>query len=538
MFTLDQGGALGAVVRRVPAAVRADAGRSRAPDPRLRRWPGGLQRRGHAPRRARRLVRSALCLQPRRDRGADRGDLRQRSSSRRAATPTSSSGGTASRRSTSSARSGCGRCASSWRTTTRARRRAATSTPALPVAAVRGRQLRPGALLAPAVPLQRAVRRGVPPRVDPRDVPRRRRGPHLPAARAGRLALAVRRGLRRAKRARPARRRRSSGWPTSSSAAGTRCCGCAGAQPPLERGNGASAVLRQSRRSSRPPTRTASASRASTTRTSRSPRGCCRRAMRPHVAAVYAFARAADDFADEGTLAPAERYRAARRLEGAAARAGARRRVEHRSVPTASSPPSPQTRRLCELDIQLFDDLLSAFRQDVETRRYAEWAGGPRLLPPIGEPGRTPRPRHRRPSRPRRRAGIGRPVHGAAAGQLLAGLRRRLPPRPDSTCPPKSAAAGGPRKAISPRASGPRPGARPSTRPCGGRASSSTRAGPVADLVTRPAALRAAPDMAGRHADPRPRGGAGPRPARVPPDAGRRRRARGLLWRAIRWRGR
>ena len=32
-------------------------------------------------------------------------------------------------------------------------------------------------------------------------------------------------------------------------------------------------------------------------------------AMRPHVAAVYAFARAADDFADEGTLEPAERYR-------------------------------------------------------------------------------------------------------------------------------------------------------------------------------------------------------------------------------------
>src|SRR5580765_3764391 len=29
--------------------------------------------------------------------------------------------------------------------------------------------------------------------------------------------------------------------------------------------------------------------------------------MRPHVAAVYAFARVADDFADEGSLAPAER---------------------------------------------------------------------------------------------------------------------------------------------------------------------------------------------------------------------------------------
>ena len=31
------------------------------------------------------------------------------------------------------------------------------------------------------------------------------------------------------------------------------------------------------------------------------------RAMRPHVAAVYAFARAADDFADEGRRPQAER---------------------------------------------------------------------------------------------------------------------------------------------------------------------------------------------------------------------------------------
>ena len=29
--------------------------------------------------------------------------------------------------------------------------------------------------------------------------------------------------------------------------------------------------------------------------------------MRPHVAAIYAFARAADDFADEGDRTPAER---------------------------------------------------------------------------------------------------------------------------------------------------------------------------------------------------------------------------------------
>jgi hydroxysqualene synthase len=95
-------------------------------------------------------------------------------------------------------------------------------------------------------------------------------------------------------------------------------------------------------------------------------------AVRPHVAAVYAFARAADDFADEGDLPPAERYRL---LDDWRARL-------HAPAPPATSPDATdrvfaavaQTRRQCDLDIQLFDDLLSAFRQDVETRRYAEWS--------------------------------------------------------------------------------------------------------------------------------------------------------------------
>ena len=45
----------------------------------------------------------------------------------------------------------------------------------------------------------------------------------------------------------------------------------------------------------------------------------------------------------------------------------------------------------------------------------------------------------------------------------------------------------------------------------------------------RPAAPGAAPDLAGRHAHPRPRVGAGPQPAAVAPDA-RRRRLPALLW--------
>jgi hydroxysqualene synthase len=96
-------------------------------------------------------------------------------------------------------------------------------------------------------------------------------------------------------------------------------------------------------------------------------------AMRPHVAAVYAFARAADDFADEGTLAPAERYRLLDDWK---------QRLHAPPPPPGSADPADlvfaavaATRERCGLDIRLFDDLLSAFRQDVETRRYAEWAG-------------------------------------------------------------------------------------------------------------------------------------------------------------------
>jgi phytoene synthase len=96
-------------------------------------------------------------------------------------------------------------------------------------------------------------------------------------------------------------------------------------------------------------------------------------AMRPHVAAVYAFARAADDFADEGTLAPAERYRLLddwkRRLHAPPPARGGTDPADLVFAAVAG------TRERCGLDIRLFDDLLSAFRQDVETRRYAEWAG-------------------------------------------------------------------------------------------------------------------------------------------------------------------
>jgi phytoene synthase len=115
-------------------------------------------------------------------------------------------------------------------------------------------------------------------------------------------------------------------------------------------------------------------------------------AMRPHIAAIYAFARTADDFADEPGLAPAERLRLldawGRELRGSAREF---REFEHGS---AEFPPEiakngseihvsradpvflalGQTIRDFRLPLSLFEDLLSAFRQDVTTTRYETWA--------------------------------------------------------------------------------------------------------------------------------------------------------------------
>ena len=105
-------------------------------------------------------------------------------------------------------------------------------------------------------------------------------------------------------------------------------------------------------------------------------------AMRPHVAAIYAFARAADDFADEGDRAPAERLAL---LDDWGSRLAAS--VPHGpGIPTSAQrlAPSPyadavflalgHTIRSCSLPVPLFEDLLSAFRQDVVRKRYGTWA--------------------------------------------------------------------------------------------------------------------------------------------------------------------
>ena len=94
--------------------------------------------------------------------------------------------------------------------------------------------------------------------------------------------------------------------------------------------------------------------------------------MRPHVAAIYAFARIADDMADEGTRPAADRLADLddweRRLDAAAGQ-----------VPSPQDARADvflalrQTMRDCGLPAQLFRDLLSAFRQDVTQTRYATW---------------------------------------------------------------------------------------------------------------------------------------------------------------------
>src|SRR5262245_40427044 len=98
--------------------------------------------------------------------------------------------------------------------------------------------------------------------------------------------------------------------------------------------------------------------------------------MRPHVAAVYAFARVADDIADEGS-APAEDRRARldawqRRLHAAvAAEATEGAPHEHDDLVLIALAHSI---RALDLPITLVDDLVSAFGQDTMTSRYASWA--------------------------------------------------------------------------------------------------------------------------------------------------------------------
>ncbi|QAU34405.1 squalene synthase HpnC [Janthinobacterium sp. 17J80-10] len=90
--------------------------------------------------------------------------------------------------------------------------------------------------------------------------------------------------------------------------------------------------------------------------------------LRPAVAAIYAFARSADDLADEGDLQPQERL---------AALAAYARQLDHIDHGTPVEDPmfAALARVAAEyaLPVQPLRDLLSAFSQDVVTPRYADF---------------------------------------------------------------------------------------------------------------------------------------------------------------------
>jgi len=95
--------------------------------------------------------------------------------------------------------------------------------------------------------------------------------------------------------------------------------------------------------------------------------------MRPAISAIYAFARTADDYADEPGREPAERLRLLDRwLDRLHAAASGH-------TPVSDAPEDliflalGDAMRAHRLPVGLFEDLLSAFRQDVTVSRYQTW---------------------------------------------------------------------------------------------------------------------------------------------------------------------
>jgi len=96
----------------------------------------------------------------------------------------------------------------------------------------------------------------------------------------------------------------------------------------------------------------------------------CPPALRAPIAAIYAFARTADDIADEGDAAPSQR------LEDLDGFETELRAVASGAAPGARWPevfaPLAATIKSHALPLPLLTDLLSAFRQDVERTQSAE----------------------------------------------------------------------------------------------------------------------------------------------------------------------
>lgn len=97
------------------------------------------------------------------------------------------------------------------------------------------------------------------------------------------------------------------------------------------------------------------------------------KSSRPHIAAIYAFARVADDYADEGDRPAAARLAALEEWQWRLHEAVAGRVKDDGTEASLIFIALAETIRTCQLDVQLFEDLLSAFSQDVLVKRYETW---------------------------------------------------------------------------------------------------------------------------------------------------------------------
>jgi len=95
----------------------------------------------------------------------------------------------------------------------------------------------------------------------------------------------------------------------------------------------------------------------------------CPARLRPAIEAIYHFARTADDLADEGDAAPAERLAALTSYRAALAAAAAGQATS--ASPHVFGPLSAAIERH-RLPVELLDALLDAFVQDVTVTRYAD----------------------------------------------------------------------------------------------------------------------------------------------------------------------
>ena len=130
--------------------------------------------------------------------------------------------------------------------------------------------------------------------------------------------------------------------------------------------------------------------------------------LRPHLFALYAFARSADDFADEPEYE-------GRRIEALDRWEEALHRCCHGEADHPVFVALADTIEKRDLPIPPLEDMLAAFRMDLDVRRYATFAGAARLHGALGRAGRPPAAGAVR--LPRRRAGAlrRRDVDGAAA---------------------------------------------------------------------------------------------------------------------------